>query len=80
MEHIRNTDQKANIIYINMELDNYIHIKTHTDLSAYLEGKFIEDKSNYFLIDEVREVQEFESSFVLLIWMKALPIENSVIC
>jgi predicted AAA+ superfamily ATPase len=60
MEHIRNTDQKANIIYINMELDNYIHIKTHTDLSAYLEDKFIEDKNNYFFIDEVQEVQEFE--------------------
>lgn len=43
-----------------MELDNYIHIKTHTDLSAYIEDKFVEDKNNYFFRDEVQEVQEFE--------------------
>jgi len=60
MEHIRNTDQQANIIYINMELDDYIHIRTHVDLSAYLKDKFIEGKNNYFFIDEVQEVQEFE--------------------
>lgn len=60
MEHIRNMDQQANIIYINMELDDYIHIRTHVDLSAYLKDKFIEGKNNYFFIDEVQEVQEFE--------------------
>jgi hypothetical protein len=43
-----------------MELDNYIHIKTHTDLSAYIEDKFVGGKNNYFFIDEVQEVQEFE--------------------
>ena len=60
IEHIKNTDPEANIIYINMELDEFIHINTHTDLSTYLENKFIENKNNYFFIDEVQEVLEFE--------------------
>jgi predicted AAA+ superfamily ATPase len=60
MEHIRRTDHEANIIYVNMELDNYVHIKTHTDLTTYLEDKFMADKNNYFFIDEVQEVGEFE--------------------
>lgn len=60
MEHIRNTDQNANIVYINMELDDYIHIKTYVDLSTYLEDKFEDGRNNYFFIDEVQEVQEFE--------------------
>ena len=60
MEHIREIDQDANVIYINMELDDYIFIKTHIDLSAYLEDKFIEGKNNYLFIDEVQEIHEFE--------------------
>jgi len=58
--HIERSDENAHIVYINMELDDYTHIKTHTDLSEYLEDKFIAGKNNYFFIDEVQEVQEFE--------------------
>jgi predicted AAA+ superfamily ATPase len=60
IEHIKHSDKNAHIVYINMELDDYTHIKTHIDLSKYLEDKFIEGKKNYFFIDEVQEVQEFE--------------------
>lgn len=55
MDHIRNTDPDANILYINMELDEFVSIKTHTDLNAYLKDKFIKDKNNYFFIDEVQD-------------------------
>jgi len=62
MDHIRNTDSDANILYINMELDEFVSIKTHTDLNAYLKDKFIKDKNNYFFIDEVQEIAAFEKS------------------
>lgn len=38
MNHIRNTDPDANIVYVNMELDEFVSIKTHTDLNAYLKA------------------------------------------
>lgn len=60
MEHIRNTDPDANIVYINMEVDEFDHLKTYTDLNAYLKQEFKTDKKNYFFIDEVQEVVSFE--------------------
>ena len=60
IEHIKTTDEHANIIYMNMELDEFIAIKNHIDLTGYLQDKFIEGKNNYFFIDEVQEVKEFE--------------------
>ncbi|SDG44007.1 hypothetical protein SAMN05421827_106229 [Pedobacter terrae] len=60
IENIKATDEDANIVYINMEVDDFSYIKTHEDLSAYLKDKFPSDKNNYFFIDEVQEVKEFE--------------------
>lgn len=60
MDYIKKTDSKANIVYINMELDEFVSIRTHTDLNAYLKDKFPADKNNYFFIDEVQEVAAFE--------------------
>jgi len=62
MDHVRNTDPDANIVYINMELDEFVSIKTNTDLNAYLKDKFIKGRNNYFFIDEVQEVSSFERS------------------
>jgi predicted AAA+ superfamily ATPase len=62
MDHIRQTDANANIVYINMELDEFIFIKSYTGLNTYLKDKFDKDKNNYFFIDEVQEVANFERS------------------
>lgn len=62
MDHIRRVDAKANIVYINMELDDFVSIKTDAALNAYLKDKFAKDKNNYFFIDEVQEVTGFERS------------------
>ena len=60
MDHIRNTVTGANIIYINMELEDFIHIKSNIELNAYLEDKWINGQPNYLFIDEVQEVSSFE--------------------
>jgi predicted AAA+ superfamily ATPase len=62
MDYIRNVDHNANIVYINMEFEEFNAIKTHIDLNVYLKDKFSEDKNNYFFIDEVQEVASFERS------------------
>ncbi|WP_301343354.1 ATP-binding protein [uncultured Muribaculum sp.] len=61
-EIIRQNNPDANIIYINKEKKKYDSIKTDSDLSAYIEGKFPEDEDNYLLIDEVQDIEGFENT------------------
>ena len=52
----------GNVIYINKEKKEWDDIVTYKDLNEYIEGKFVPDKRNYILIDEVQEIKEFEKS------------------
>ncbi len=74
MEHIRASDTNAHILYMNMELEEYVGIKTHLDLNHYLKDKFIKGKSNYLFIDEVQEVEGFERSLRSLLAKNACDI------
>lgn len=60
MEYISKMDPSSNLVYINMELDDFMTIKTDADLNAYLVDKFPKGKNNYLFIDEVQEVLSFE--------------------
>lgn len=51
-----------NVIYINKEKKEWDDIVTYKELNGYIEGKYIPDKQNYILIDEVQEIKEFEKS------------------
>ena len=59
-EYIQSTVTHPNIIYINKELDEFISIRTHEDLSAYVADKLMSDYPNYLFIDEVQDIQGFE--------------------
>lgn len=52
---------QANIVYINKEKTKFNDIQNAGDLSRYLEGKFIDGRDNYLLIDEVQDIDEFEN-------------------
>lgn len=52
---------QANIVYINKEKTKFNNIQNAGDLSRYLEGKFIEGRDNYLLIDEVQDIDGFEN-------------------
>ena len=52
----------GNVIYINKEKKDWDDIVTYKDLNEYIEGKYVPDKRNYILIDEVQEIKEFEKS------------------
>lgn len=53
---------EANIIFINKEKKKYDHIATDDDLSRYLEGRLVEGRDNYLLIDEVQDIEGFENT------------------
>src|SRR5690606_38207764 len=60
MDHIRNTVANANIIYINMEMEDFNQITSNIELNEYLKDKWVAGKSNYLFIDEVQEIASFQ--------------------
>lgn len=52
--------QRANIIYINMELHEFDALRTHQALYAYVDSKLESGNSNFLLVDEVQEIKSFE--------------------
>ena len=51
-----------NVIYINKEKKDWDDIVTYRDLNAYVEKRYVPEKQNYILIDEVQEIGSFEKS------------------
>ena len=61
IDEIKKTIAGANIIYINLELEAFRHLKTSTDLYEYVSRKLIENNTlNYLFIDEIQEVVDFQ--------------------
>lgn len=57
MEDIKRDDSEANIIYINMEHEEFRMIHDDSDLFQYLKGTMPPDKNNYLFIDEIQDIQ-----------------------
>lgn len=55
-------DTRTNIIFIDKEKHEFDNIKTYTDLNAYIDGHRNKTMTNYILIDEVQDIEEFEKS------------------
>ena len=60
MNLIKQEDKNANIIYINNEQNEFKHIKAAEDLFQYVQSHLSESKTNYVIIDEIQEIDEFE--------------------
>ena len=56
------TDEQANIIFIDKEKNDFDSIKNYQDLNAHIVERYKENKINYILIDEVQEIKDFEKS------------------
>jgi predicted AAA+ superfamily ATPase len=70
-DEIKNSDPDANIIYINKELKDFEFIKTDDDLYKYTKQSLKKDKPNYLFVDEIQEIDRFETAF------RSLLAENS---
>ena len=55
-------DAGANVIFIDKEKHEFDDIKTYQDLNAYIDERRNKSKSNYILIDEIQDIEEFEKS------------------
>jgi len=63
IEEIKNSVVGANIIYINLELEKFRHLKTSKDLYEYVNAKLVENSSlNYLFIDEIQEITDFQNA------------------
>lgn len=57
-----NKDEHANIIFIDKEKHEFDDIKTYQDLNAYIDARRDKGKTNYILVDEIQDIEEFEKS------------------
>lgn len=62
LRDLLSSDGGNNVIYINKEKKAWDDIVTYQDLNKYLEERYVPDKRNYILIDEVQEIKAFEKS------------------
>lgn len=61
MKVIKEEDPSANIIYINMEFEEFRMIRNDQDLFDFLKGRFLPKVKNYLFIDEIQDIEGFEN-------------------
>lgn len=57
---IERTVPKANIIYIDKELEKFSGIRKSEDLHQYVTHHLVEGKENVLIVDEVQEIDSFQ--------------------
>jgi len=63
IEEIKKTVFEANIININLELEQFRYLKTSKDLYEYVNSKLVENNSlNFLFIDEIQEISDFQNA------------------
>ena len=62
MDSIRERYENPNIIYINLELNEFEKLNTSSALYDYVKSKSIEGELNFLMIDEIQVVPEFEKA------------------
>ena len=62
IEHVKNTDANANIIYIDYTDLDYEELKEYHKLNDYVKNAYVESKNNYLFIDEVQTCEGFEKT------------------
>ena len=60
IDSIRDRFPQANIIYINLELNEFESITTYKELYDFIKLKTVDGELNFVLIDEVQVIPEFE--------------------
>jgi predicted AAA+ superfamily ATPase len=55
-------DKSNNVIYIDKEKSDFDEIKTYSNLNDYIKQHYKKGKTNYILVDEVQDIEEFERS------------------
>ena len=61
-DEVKALDDKANVIYINCELEEFREIRTSSGLYSHINRHLVVDKNNYLFIDEVQEIDSFQDA------------------
>jgi len=61
LQEIQTTSPQTNCIYINKESLDFTFIKTAEDLHTYVTSKLVESQKTALFIDEVQDIDSFES-------------------
>ena len=62
INYINKNVANSNIIYIDFNLDKFDELKQYKELIKYVSERYIEEKNNFILIDEVQMCNGFESA------------------
>lgn len=54
--------EENNVIYIDKDDERFGFVKTHVELTDYVDNQLVAGKKNYLFIDEVQNIDEFELS------------------
>lgn len=61
-KYVEKNIENCNIISINFNLLKYENLKEYQALNEYIESKYMEDKTNFVIIDEVQMCEGFEKT------------------
>jgi len=62
IRYIEDNDNKANIIYLDLQSLENEHLLNYRPLNDHIEKEYLADKNNYLLIDEVQLCENFEKT------------------
>ena len=57
------TEKSNNIIYVDKDDERFNFIRSHVELTEYIEGKLISGENNYLFVDEVQNIRIEHLSF-----------------
>ena len=60
MAAIQKSNPAANIVYVNKEYYEFDHIRDYHGLQALFDERFVAGVKNYFFVDEIQEIYQFE--------------------
>lgn len=52
--------ESNNIIYIDKDDERFAFIRSHSELTDYVDAHLVPEKSNYLFVDEIQNISEFE--------------------
>lgn len=58
--NLLDAEKSNNIIYVDKDDERFNFIRSHVELTEYVEGKLISGENNYLFVDEVQNISEFE--------------------
>ena len=62
IDYVKENDRKANIIYIDYNLDKFDYLKDYKELIKYVSERYDSKKNNFIMIDEVQMCNDFEKA------------------